>query len=452
MTSRVPASSGVFHAADHGQKSRRPEFGSVAGLIAIVGLAAGCATSSAEPAPLPPPVVTVSQPIVREVADYVDFTGRTEAPYSVDIRPRVTGYLIKMPFQEGSEVKKGDVLFEIDPRPYQAQYDQAKAQVALKDATLKLAVADNARARQLGARGVAAISQQELESYQAKEDQSKAELLSAQATLESNKINLDFTKVVSPIDGRVSRYDLTIGNLVNADQTLLTTVVSENPMYVYFDADEVTFLAVQRRLMAAKVDQLKAKFFPVYMGLADEQGVPHKGYIDFGNNVVSSSTGTITVRGVFENPSSPTGRRLLRPGMFVRVRLPISPLHSALLVSERALGTDQGSKFLYVVDSQNTVQYRPVKIGALQDDGLRVIDEGLKADERVVVSGLQLVRAGMKVEVDEQPMPQTRDRTDENKGMNSPKPMPEPSTASSGTRHAPAKASPSNEGEKADRK
>jgi len=268
------------------------------------------------------------------------------------------------------------------------------------------------RAKRLGAQGVAAISQQELETYQAHEDQAAAELMASKASLESAEINLKFTKVTSPIDGRISRYYLTIGNIVNADSTLLTTVVSEDPIDAYFDADEVTYLAVMRRLLVAPADALAAKTFPVYMGLADEEGFPHKGYVDFTNNVVTSSTGTITVRGVFSNPASPSGRRLLRPGMFVRIRLPISKPHPAILVSERAVSSDQGSKFLYVVDAQNTVEYRPVQTGPLQDDGLRVIEKGLKADDRVVVSGLQLVRPKMHVEVEEQPMEKTAARTD----------------------------------------
>ncbi len=416
----------------------------LAAVFLLVALAAGCATSAAEPTALPPPIVTVSKPVVREVADFADFTGRIEAESSVDIRARVSGYLIKMPFVEGAEVKAGDLLFEIDPRPYQAQVDEAKAQVAMKKATLKLAIADNARAKQLGAKTVAAISQQDLETYQAKEDQGRAELAAAEATLESNEINLGFTKITSPIAGRISRYYLTIGNLANADSTLLTTVVSEDPIYAYFDADELTLLAVQRRLMSANVDQLRTKQFPVYMGLADEDGYPHKGYIDFANNVVTSSTGTITVRGVFKNPAAPTGRHLFKPGMFVRIRLPISPPHSALLVSERALGSDQGSKFLYVVGADNTIEYKAVKIGPLQDDGLRVISEGLKPDERVVVSGLQLVRPKMVVTVEEEPMPTT--------GGTTPKPSaPKPSahssaganpTAPSSAARAPAEPSP----------
>ena len=390
-------------------RSTRPGFGVALWAIVctLLATAAGCSTSTAEPTALPPPIVTVSVPVVREVADRADFTGRIEAIASVDIRPRVSGYITKMPFVEGSEVKAGDLLFQIDPRPYQATVDQAKATLAMKKATLKLAIADNGRAKILGAKGVAAITEQDLESYQAREDQARAEVGAAQASLESAEINLAFCQITAPISGRISRYYLTIGKLVNADSTLLTTIVSENPIYCYFDADELTLLSVQRRLMKAPTDQLKKKQFPVYMGLADEDGYPHQGSVDFTNNVVTSSTGTMTVRAEFPNPPSPNGRYLLKPGMFARIRLPISLPHKAVLVSDRALGSDQGAKFVYVVGADNVVHYQAVEVGALQDDGLRVISEGLKPNERIVVSGLQLVRPNMTVTVDEQPMPTT---------------------------------------------
>jgi membrane fusion protein, multidrug efflux system len=373
----------------------------------LLAPAAGCSTSTAEPTALPPPVVTVSLPVVREVADRADFTGRIEAIAAVDIRPRVSGYITKMPFVEGAAVKTGELLFQIDPRPYQAQVDQAKATLAMKKATLKLAIADNGRAKILGAKGIGAITVQDLESYQAREDQARAEVEAAQASLESAEINLAFCQITAPISGRVSRYYLTIGNLVNADSTLLTTIVSEDPIYAYFDVDELTLLVVQRRLMDAPLNEIIKKQFPVYMGLADENGYPHKGFVDFTNNVVTSSTGTLTVRAVFPNPPSPTGRFLLKAGMFARIRLPISMPHQAVLVSDRALGSDQGAKFVYVVGADNVVHYQAVQVGALQDDGLRVVTEGLKPNERIVVDGLQLVRPKMTVTVDEQPMPTT---------------------------------------------
>lgn len=367
-------------------------------------MAAGCSHEAPKAAPPAPPTVGVSKPVVREVTDYADFTGRTSAPFTVDIRARVTGYLVKMPFTEGTEVKTNDLLFEIDPRPYQAQLDRAHGEVVLNEAKLKLAKADNVRAKSIASMNAGAISKQDLDKYAAAEDEAAAAVEASTANLETYKINLEFTKVISPIDGQVSRYNLTIGNLVNADSTLLTTVVSQDPMYTYFDVDEQTLLKVTRQMLSQKADPIQAKTFPVLMGLGDEDGYPHSGYLDFANNVVSSSTGTLTVRGVFKNPAAESGRRLLRPGMFVRIRLPIGKPHAALLVNERALGTDQGRKYLLLVDEKKTVKYRRVAVGALQDNGLRVIESGLSATDTVIVSGLQLVRPNLQVNTEDEPM------------------------------------------------
>ncbi|HUE13136.1 MAG TPA: efflux RND transporter periplasmic adaptor subunit [Planctomycetaceae bacterium] len=380
-------------------------FGWQCPLMVLALSQAGCTNESVgTPTEPPPPTVGVSRPLVREVADVAEFTGRTGAPFSVEIRSRVTGFLVKEPFVEGSQVKQDQLLFEIDPRPYQATVDQATSDVALNKAKLKLAKADNARAKNISKMNTGAVSQQDLDTKQANEEQADAALLASQAQLESATINLEFTKITSPIDGRVSRYNVTIGNLVNADSTLLTTVVSEDPMYAYFDIDELTMLTVSRRLMKSKTDSLQTQQFPVFMGLADEEGYPHKGYLNFANNVVSNSTGTLTVRGAFPNPAGEFDRRLLRPGMFVRIRLPISPVHPSILVAERAINSDQGRKFLYVLNDKNVVEYRPIVTGPPEDDALRVVESGLKADERVVVSGLQLVRAAMAVKPEDEPM------------------------------------------------
>jgi multidrug efflux system membrane fusion protein len=349
--------------------------------------------------------VSVSEPIVREVTDYANFTGRTEAPFSVDIRPRVTGYLVKMPFKEGAVVQKDEVLFEIDDRPYKADLDRAKGDVQRSKATLVKTQADLDIALNIAKDNRAAISQQDINKRQGARDEAVGQLSADEATLEKAQLNYNWCKVTSPIQGRVSRYYFTLGNLVNQDMTLLTTVVSEDPIYAYFDVDENTMLHVARLLRKSKEDLLKERRFPVLMALADEEGYPHTGYVDFANNVVNSSTGTISVRGVFPNPASATGRRLMRPGMFVLIRLPLGKPHSAVLVSEKAVGTDQGQKFLFLVNDKNVVEYRRVQVGPLQDDGLRVIEDGLKAGERVIVSGVQLVRAGAEVKVEEIPMP-----------------------------------------------
>jgi multidrug efflux system membrane fusion protein len=371
----------------------------------LLAAAGGCHRN---PEPVPqtgPQVVPVSRPVEREVAYYVYYTGRTEAVQSVDVRARVTGYLVKMPFKEGEEVKVGDLLFVIDPRPYQAQHDAYKAQVELKDANRRLAEAEFARSKAINRNVPGTVSAEAIEQAAAKAAQAVADLNVAKANLHLAELDLEYTKVASPIDGQVSRYYLTLGNLVTQDQTLLTTVVSVDPMHVYFDADERTVLRVRKAINEGKIQPQKAGEIPVNMALEGEEGFTHHGTINFVNNRVNLSTGTITVRGVFANPLPPGGRRLLVPGMFVRIQVPIGPPRKALLVIDRALGSDQGLRYLYPLDDRDTVQYRRVRTGPLQDDGLRVIEEGLKPDDRVVVGAILQVRPRMKVEPEMVPMP-----------------------------------------------
>jgi multidrug efflux system membrane fusion protein len=359
----------------------------------------GAAASSTEL-----PVVPVSQPVEREVTDYVDFTGRTDAVSSIGVRARVTGYLVKHPFREGAEVKKGDLLFEIDPRPYQAQLDQAQAQVSLNEASLRLAEATYARVRPLAATG--AVSQQEADEDKAAVEEARARIKASQAAVAVYKLNLEFCRVTSPIDGMVSRYYYTAGNLVNQDQTLLTTVVSLDPIYAYFDVDEPTLQRIDRAVNEGKIHVSEnSSDIPIYLGLQTETGFPHQGKFSFINNVVNPATGSISVRGEFANPRPSHGTRVLRPGMFVRIRLPIGQPHPARLVVDRALGSDQGLKFVYVLDKDNKAQYRRVTTGPLQDDGLRVIEDGLQPDDWVVVGALQQVRARMEVKPDRIAMP-----------------------------------------------
>jgi multidrug efflux system membrane fusion protein len=377
-------------------------------LLTALGLAAGtgCQRAPSQVAPAEPPVLPVSKPVQREVTDYVDFTGRTDAVEAVDIRPRVTGYLIKMAFKEGSEVKKGDLLFEIDPRPYQAQLDQAQGQVALNEASLKLARTTYERDRAIASSVAGGVSRQQLDQDLAAVDEAAARLKAAQASTEVYKLNLEFTKVISPIDGRVSRYYLTLGNLVNLDQTLLTTVVSLDPIYVYFDMDEPTLLRLRRARNAGLIKPDPKGEYSVLMAVPGEDGFPHQGTVNFVNNQVNPATGSITVRGVFPNPKPPgDGTRLLSPGMFVRVRLPIGQPHRALLVIDRAIGSDQGLKFVYVVDAEHKIQTRRVTTGPLQEDGLRVITQGLNPDDWVLVGGLLQVRPHQQIQTEEREMP-----------------------------------------------
>ncbi len=367
--------------------------------------AAGCKSKPASSADSQLPIVTVSQPIQRDVTDYIDYTGRTEAVNAVDVRARVTGYLMKMPFKEGDELKQGDLLFEIDPRPYQAQLDQADANVLLNEAQLKLAKANNARA-QVIARTPGAISKQDLDQYQAAQEEADAQVTASKASLESYQLNRNFCEVTSPIDGKVSRYYYTLGNLVTQDSTLLTTIVSLDPIYAYFDIDERTVLRVRTMINQGKLRAISSpEEIQVLMGLQGEQGFPHEGHVNFINNTVDPFTGTITFRAVYANPKPKVGVRLLSPGMFVRVRIPLGEPRKALLVNDRAVGTDQGLKFLYVVGADGKVVYRRVTLGSLQDDGLRVIDDGLKPDEWVVVSGLQQIRPRMEVSPERMEMP-----------------------------------------------
>jgi multidrug efflux system membrane fusion protein len=310
---------------------------------------------------------------------------------------------LQMPFREGAEVKTGDLLFEIDPGPYDAQVIQAQSQVTLNEAQLKLAKANFARAQLLLEKK--AISQQEFDTEEASVEEAKARIEASKASLALYKLNVGFTKVTSPIDGQVSRYYLTSGNLVNQDQTLLTTVVSLDPMYVYFDMDEPTLLRIRSAINSGAIRVADDGNFPVMMGLQRDEDFPQHGTVDFFNNQVNSATGSIAVRGVFNNPKPKGGTRLLSPGMFVRVRLPIGVPHPALLVIDRAIGSDQGLKFVYVIDSDHKVQYRRVTTGVLQQDGLREITKGLAADDWVLVGGLPQVRPQMEVQTEPRAMP-----------------------------------------------
>jgi multidrug efflux system membrane fusion protein len=288
-----------------------------------------------------------------------------------------------MPFQEGREVEKGETLFTIDARPYKAQLDQQERQVEVNDASLNLAKTTLLRDQKVNQDAPGAVSQQQLDQDQAAVLEADARLKASKSSTEVYKLNLEFTDVKSPIDGMVSRYYFTKGNLVLQDQTLLTTVVSLDPMYVYFNLDETTRTRMVQGVQTGKITLYKDRSeIPVYFGLQGEEGYPHQGNFDFINNVFSPSTGSVSSRAKVDNPKSKQGLRLLMPGMFVRVHLPIGQPHDALLVIDRALTSDQGIKYLYVLDKDNKAQYRKVTTGALQSDGLRVIESGLNKSGR----------------------------------------------------------------------
>jgi RND family efflux transporter MFP subunit len=365
--------------------------------VVILGLSSvlvGCARAPSEaPASAPLPVM-VSHPVERDVTDYADFTARTAAVDSVEMRARVWGYLEKVNFKEGDVVEKGDVLFEIDPRIYRAALDQAKAEVERQKAQRDLDEIEFRRSTALLRRN--AVSREELDQAVARRGVSRAGLAAAEARVEQAELDLGYTKVTAPVSGRASRYVVTVGNLIQAgDQgggTLLTTIVSVDPMYAYFDVDEHTALRVRQLVREGKADSPRDGGFPVSLGLANEEGHPHQGTVNFVDNQVNPKTGTIRLRGVFPNKD-----QVLLPGLFARVRTPIGRPHQALLVSERALDTDQGQKILYVVNDKNEVAIRPVRLGALHN-GLREIADGLKPGEQVVVDGMQNVRPGVTVE------------------------------------------------------
>jgi RND family efflux transporter MFP subunit len=361
---------------------------------------AGATGLAADPA-VAPPEVRVSQPLVREVADYEDFTGRTEAALQVELRARVSGYLDKVLFKDGADVKKGDVLFEIDPRPYQAELEKAEARLALSEAQLKRAEVDFKRATALLARQ--AITREEFEKFAADRAMAELEVRAVKAACDVAKLNLAFTKVLAPIDGRISRRFLDAGNLVKADETALGTVVSLDPMYVYFDVDERTALRMRRAAREGKAKE--ATGVQVAMGLADEKGFPHRGKVDFADTRVDPKTGTLRMRAVLPNPEG-----LLVPGLFVRVRLTTSEPYKALLVPERAIEASvlprQGS--LFVVNEKNVLESRRVKLVG-RYDGMRVmIQRGLEEEDWVVLDRSEKLRPGMTVKPRKVAMPEEK--------------------------------------------
>jgi multidrug efflux system membrane fusion protein len=254
------------------------------------------------------------------------------------------------------------------------------------------------------------ISQQEIDQTKSAQDQAVAQLDSARANLEIYRLNLAYTRVTSPIDGQVSRYFLTLGNLINQDQTLLTTVVSLDPIYAFFDVDQRSLLRIRRAVNEGKLPSRRPSgsndpHIPVLLGMPGEQTFPYKGYINFANNQLNPNTGSIAVRGVFANPEPPKGVRLMSPGMFVRIRLPLGPPHPALLVIDRAIQSDQGQKYVYVVNRAKKTEYRQVVTGALQPDGLRAISSGLSVDDWVVVGAIQQIRPNTQVTTEQTTMP-----------------------------------------------
>jgi membrane fusion protein, multidrug efflux system len=362
-------------------------------LSGLLLLMTACSQQQPTAAPPPPPKVTVSQPIHREVVEWEEYTGRLEAVESVEVRARVNGYLQSIHFKNGTTVKQGDLLFVIDPRPYQAELERAKAEVALANARLERTSKDVARAQMLVRSR--AVSEEEVDTRLSDQRQAQESVQAARATVTATQLNVEFTQVRAPISGRISRNLVSVGNLINGgttQSTLLTTIVSLDPIYCYFEADERSYLRGIRQLRNGDRTNGRASKQPVYVALTDEENFPHQGFIDFLDNRLDQNTGTITARAVLPNPDL-----LLAPGLFARVRLPAGDKYKALMLPPEALGSDLSQQFVFVVDDQNLVQYRKVTPGPLID-GWRVIRDGIQPDDWVIVKGVQRAKTGAKVD------------------------------------------------------
>lgn len=391
-------------------------------------LGAGCGQRNAY-VPPPPPEVIVAVPQVRPATIYHDYPGTTTASEAVELRARVQGYLESINFADGSMVMTDQLLFVIDPRPYQAALQQAEADLESKKAT---AVEDRA----IYFRTLSLIPSQAATREQAETDRgnwlvAQAGVLEARAALTQAQLNLSFTEIRAPISGKIGRRLVDIGNLVVANTTVLATIERYDPIYVYFNATQAQYLEYLRRVRRHPPGTLEATLppnprataaavvgaamspsvwtafgvltaaqphYPVEVGLSDETGYPHRGYVDFADNTVNPATGTLLIRGVLLNPPP----YYLAPGLFVRVRVPVRKLAHAVVVPNRALGTDQEGRFLLVVGPNNVIERRSVKVGARVDTDLRIIDEGIQPGERFVLEGLQQARPGQKVVPKEQ--------------------------------------------------
>ncbi len=350
--------------------------------------------------PPPAPEVTVSRPMQQSVTEYLEFTGTTQAVGIAEVKARVAGILKSMHFAPGVHVKKGDLLFVIDPEPYQAELAAAQAELVSAKAKLNRAQTELNRAEQLIKKNY--ISKTEHLRRKTERDVAQATIGLKEAKVRSAEIQLEYTRVVAPISGRVSRNRVDIGNLVGeSEATLLTTVTQYKPMYAYFHLNERDLLSLMH-LRAEQSQKIghdtettpESKLhLPLFLGLADEEGYPHEGILDFGESALNTSTGTIELRGVFPNTAKPP--RLL-PGLFTRLRLPIGETPEALLITERAISADQSGRYVLVVNKKNKVEKRPVTLGQ-HLDGMVVIKQGITADDKVIINGLQKARPGSVV-------------------------------------------------------
>lgn len=372
----------------------------LAALAALLLALVGCQPAVVKKDGAKPVEVVVAAARMKDVTDYEDFTGTLEAFKKVDITSRVTGYLEEIHFKEGGQVKKGQVLFEIDPRPMKAEFDRAEASVIQAQARLNRLTGDLRRAEDL--LRSRATSKEEYEKVHGDFEEAKAAVGVAQATRKSAELNLGYTKVISPISGRVGKQMIDEGNLVKADNTILAMIVTQDPIYAYFDVDERTFTKLQKLVVEGALPSLGLSHVKVGMELAAEQGFPRTGEVDFEDNTVDPATGTKRLRAIFDNKNG-----MLSHGMFVRVRFQVGEPRPAVVVPEEGVGADQGQKFVYLVNPKNEIEYRKVSVGPLEK-GLRVIEKGLEAGDRIVVSGLQRVRPMMKVEPKDAALPDVK--------------------------------------------
>ncbi|MCC2641463.1 MAG: Multidrug efflux transporter, rane fusion protein [Nitrospira sp.] len=342
----------------------------------------------------PPPEVGAAQVLSKSVQQWDEYTGRVSAIDTVELRPRASGYVQRVAYKEGQDVKQGDLMFQIDPRPYRAALENAQAQLARARAAKRLETIRNKRAESLI--NDDAISQEELDLRRAAQEQSTADVQAAEAAVTTAKLNLSFTEVRAPVSGRASRALVTVGNLATADETLLTTVVSQDPIYVYFDADENSYLRYREQ---ERRRERTARDNAVHVGLANENGYPHAGTVDFLDNQVNPTIGTVRARAVLPNAD-----RIFTPGLYARVQFVSGQKAQVLLIDDKAVLTDQDRKYVYAVDKDGKAQRKDIVLGRMVD-GLRVVQSGLAPDDKIVVAGLQKIfYPGMPVMPAEVPM------------------------------------------------
>jgi RND family efflux transporter MFP subunit len=413
----------------------------------------GCAQGEAQSPVRKPPEVTVAHPAQASLIDYHEFTGETQAVEEVDIRARVQGFLQKIYFTEGTEVQEGDLLYQIDPRTFQAEVDRALAEVARLKAQVALARSEERRAERL--RSSSAVSEEEYVQRVATRQQAEASLKESEAAVELAKLNLSFTEIRAPISGRIGRTLYTEGNLVGTNEpTLLTNIVRLDPIYVVFTATERALIEYQHRVQREGAPIANERTIPVFVSLETEEDYPHRGILDFRENKVDPTTGTIKLRGVLPNRN-----RLMVPGMFARVRVPVGEPRTRLLAPQAAVGSDQRGDYVVVVGSDNIAQERVVKLGRRVEDMI-VVTEGLKADDLIVVNGIQKARQGSEVSptritltppetsdnpAEQEAQPATTQPTTEPALAEPPEPRTAPASPAPTNRSAPPPSSPRSE-------